>query len=30
MIKVRMTSPGDVDKLMNAAEYEDYVKTAAE
>ena len=26
MIKVRMSSTGEVDKLMNAAEYEDYIK----
>ena len=30
MIKVRMTSPSDVDKLMNAAEYEDYVASQSE
>src|SRR5919199_4206719 len=30
MIKVRMSSPGEVDKLMNAAEYEDYVASQSE
>ena len=30
MIKVRMTGSGDVDKLMNAAEYEDYVASQSE
>ncbi|HEX8071792.1 MAG TPA: glycine cleavage system protein GcvH [Pyrinomonadaceae bacterium] len=26
MIKLRLSDPGQVDKLMNAAEYEDYTK----
>ena len=30
MIRVRMSSPGEVDKLMNAAEYEDYIKAEAD
>ena len=30
MIKVRMSNSGEVDKLMNAAEYEDYIKAEAE
>jgi glycine cleavage system H protein len=30
MIKVRINDSGEVDKLMNAAEYEDYVKAEAE
>ncbi|MDT7603639.1 MAG: glycine cleavage system protein [Acidobacteriota bacterium] len=30
MIKVRIKDSGEVDKLMNAAEYEDYVKAEAE
>jgi glycine cleavage system H protein len=30
MIKVRIADRGEVDKLMNAAEYEDYVKAEAE
>ena len=30
MIKVRINELGEVDKLMNAAEYEDYVKAQAE
>ncbi|MFL6229284.1 MAG: glycine cleavage system protein GcvH [Pyrinomonadaceae bacterium] len=30
MIKVRINDRGEVDKLMNAAEYEDYVKAEAE
>jgi glycine cleavage system H protein len=30
MIKVRIADRGEVDKLMNALEYEDYVKAEAE
>jgi glycine cleavage system H protein len=30
MIKIRISVSGEVDKLMNAAEYEDYVKAEAE
>jgi glycine cleavage system H protein len=30
MIKVRLSNAGEVDKLMNAAEYEDYLKAEAE
>jgi glycine cleavage system H protein len=30
MIKIRIEDAGAVDKLMNAAEYEDYVKAEAE
>ena len=30
MIRVRMTSPGEVDSLLNAAEYEDFTKAEAE
>ena len=30
MIKVRISNSGEVDKLMNAAEYEDYVASQAE
>jgi glycine cleavage system H protein len=29
MIRLRLTNASDVDKLMNAAEYEDYTKDAA-
>ena len=30
MIRVRMTNPGEVDSLLNAAEYEDFTKAEAE
>ena len=30
MIRVRMSNPGEVDKLMSAAEYEDFTKAEAE
>ena len=30
MIRVRMTSPGEVDSLLSAAEYEDFTKAEAE
>jgi glycine cleavage system H protein len=30
MIKLRVSDPGEVDKLMTAVEYEDYIKDAAE
>ncbi len=30
MIRLRMTNPGEVDGLMNAAEYEDYTKAETE
>ena len=30
MIRVRLSDPGEVDRLMNAAEYEDYTKAKAE
>ena len=26
LIRIRMTNPGEIDKLMNAAEYEDFTK----
>lgn len=30
MLKVRVTNPGEVDALLNAAEYEDYLKSSEE
>jgi glycine cleavage system H protein len=30
MIKMKMSSPGEVDSLLNAAEYEDFIKTETE
>ena len=30
MIKLRLSDPGEVDKLMSAVEYEDYIKDDAE
>ncbi len=30
MIRIRITNPGEVDSLLNAAEYEDYTKTETE
>lgn len=30
MLKVRVTNPGEIDALLNAAEYEDYLKSSEE
>lgn len=30
MIRLKLSDPGEVDKLMTAVEYEDYIKEAAE
>jgi glycine cleavage system H protein len=30
MIKIQMTNPGEVDSLLNAAEYEDFTKAESE
>ena len=30
MVRVRLSNPGEVDGLLNAAEYEDYIKSETE